>query len=75
MGEVIREANFSLAAVKFSSTAHINQLVMQNVTKAQVKVKLSKDNVAGVNLPQFETYSEGVDSMGFLFLFLFSTFE
>lgn len=62
MGDVIREANFSLAAVKFASPAHINQLVMQNVTKAQVKIKLSKDNVAGVNLPQFETYAEGSDS-------------
>ncbi|CDS36903.1 V type proton ATPase subunit D [Echinococcus multilocularis] len=62
MGEVIREANFSLAAVKFSSAANVNHLVMHNVTKAQVKVKLSKDNVAGVNLPQFEVYSEGADT-------------
>ncbi|KAL5103748.1 V-type proton ATPase subunit D [Taenia crassiceps] len=61
MGEVIRDANFSLAAVKFSSAANVNHLVMHNVTKAQVKVKLSKDNVAGVNLPQFEVYSEGTD--------------
>ncbi|VDD75555.1 unnamed protein product [Mesocestoides corti] len=62
MGEVIREANFSLAAVKFASTAHVNQLVMQNVTKAQVKVKITKENVAGVNLPQFETFTEGSDN-------------
>lgn len=62
MGEVIRDANFSLAAVKFSSAANVNHLVMHNVTKAQVKVKLSKDNVAGVNLPQFEVYTEGADS-------------
>ncbi len=62
MGEVMREASFSLAAVKFASTAHVNQLVMQNVTRAQVKVRLSKDNVAGVNLPQFQTFTEGADS-------------
>lgn len=58
----MREANFSLAAVKFASTAHINSLVMQNVTKAQLKVKMSKDNVAGVTLPVFQTFSEGSDS-------------
>lgn len=62
MVEVMREASFSLAAVKFSSTAHVNQLVMQNVTRAQVKVQLSKDNVAGVNLPQFRVYTEGSGS-------------
>uniref|UniRef100_A0A0X3PB22 V-type proton ATPase subunit D n=1 Tax=Schistocephalus solidus TaxID=70667 RepID=A0A0X3PB22_SCHSO len=62
MGDVMREANFSLAAVKFASIANINQLVIQNVAKAQIKVKLTKDNVAGVTLPIFQTYTEGSDA-------------
>ncbi|KAL7057069.1 hypothetical protein AAHC03_019251 [Spirometra sp. Aus1] len=62
MGDVMREANFSLAAVKFASIANINQLVIQNVAKAQIKVKLTKDNVAGVTLPIFQTFTEGSDA-------------
>ncbi|VDL98708.1 unnamed protein product [Schistocephalus solidus] len=82
MGDVMREANFSLAAVKFASIANINQLVIQNVAKAQIKVKLTKDNVAGrlsfylyftpclgVTLPIFQTYTEGSDGTPRLFIF------
>ncbi|KAA3680613.1 V-type H+-transporting ATPase subunit D, partial [Paragonimus westermani] len=47
MGEVMKEAMFSLASVKFTTAANINSLVLQNVTRAQRKVKTSKDNVAG----------------------------
>lgn len=36
--------------------------VIQNVNKAQVKVRAKKDNVAGVTLPVFEHYQEGGDS-------------
>ena len=32
---------------------------MQNVNKAQTKIRTKKDNVAGVNLPKFEVVSEG----------------
>ncbi|KAF7259414.1 hypothetical protein EG68_02800 [Paragonimus skrjabini miyazakii] len=62
MGEVMKEAMFSLASVKFTTAANINSLVLQNVTRAQRKVKTSKDNVAGVHLPVFKTYTEGVDT-------------
>ena len=47
---------------------HINQnmeivqAVLQNVSKAQIKVKTKNDNVAGVNLPVFESYQDGADS-------------
>ena len=30
--------------------------MLQNVNKAQIKVKTKNDNVAGVNLPVFESY-------------------
>uniref|UniRef100_A0A671K4U0 V-type proton ATPase subunit D n=1 Tax=Sinocyclocheilus anshuiensis TaxID=1608454 RepID=A0A671K4U0_9TELE len=40
----------------------ISTTVIQNVNKAQVKVRAKKDNVAGVTLPVFEHYQEGGDS-------------
>ena len=56
MGEVMKEASFSLAEAKFASGGDLNQAVLQNVNKAQIKVKTKNDNVAGVNLPFFESY-------------------
>ncbi|XP_030378172.1 probable V-type proton ATPase subunit D 2 [Scaptodrosophila lebanonensis] len=61
MGQVMKEAAFSLAEVKFT-TGDINQIVLQNVTKAQIKIRTKKDNVAGVTLPVFEPYQDGVDT-------------
>ena len=62
MGELMKEASFSLAEAKFASTGDLNQAVLQNVNKAQIKVKTKNDNVAGVNLPVFESYQDGADS-------------
>lgn len=56
MGEVMKEAAFSLAEAKFA-TGDFNQVVLQNVTKAQIKIRTKKDNVAGVTLPVFESYT------------------
>jgi len=61
MGEVMKEAAFSLAEAKFA-TGDFNQQILQNVNRAQIKVRTKKDNVAGVSLPVFEAYSEGGDS-------------
>uniref|UniRef100_A0A667ZWC9 V-type proton ATPase subunit D n=1 Tax=Myripristis murdjan TaxID=586833 RepID=A0A667ZWC9_9TELE len=61
MGEVMREAAFSLAEAKFAA-GNFSTTVIQNVNKAQVKVRAKKDNVAGVTLPVFEYYQEGGDS-------------
>merc|ERR1719411_2528479 len=58
----MKEASFSLAEAKFASTGDLNQAVLQNVSKAQIKVKTKNDNVAGVNLPVFESYQDGADS-------------
>ena len=60
VGEVMREAAFSLAEVKYAA-GDVNQYVLQNVTTAQTKVSSKKDNVAGVNLPIFESVSDGPD--------------
>nr|XP_009667160.1 PREDICTED: V-type proton ATPase subunit D [Struthio camelus australis] len=61
MGEVMREAAFSLAEAKFTA-GDFRTTVIQNVNKAQVKIRAKKDNVAGVTLPVFEHYQEGGDS-------------
>lgn len=61
MGDVMKEAAFSLAEAKFTS-GDINQVVLQNVTKAQIKIRTKKDNVAGVTLPVFESYQDGSDT-------------
>lgn len=52
MGDVMKEAAFSLAGAKFTS-GDINHMVLQNVNKAQLKVRSKKDNVAGTEYPQF----------------------
>ena len=46
MGDVMKEAAFSLAEAKFTS-GDFNQVVIQNVTKAQMKIRTKTDNVAG----------------------------
>ncbi|XP_045165749.1 V-type proton ATPase subunit D-like [Mercenaria mercenaria] len=61
MGDVMKESVFSLAEAKFT-TGDFNHVVLQNVNKAQLKVRSKKDNVAGVQLPVFEHYADGVDS-------------
>jgi len=61
MGEVMKEASFSLAEAKFTM-GDFNHLVIQNVNKAQIKVRSKVENVAGVNLPIFECFSDGSDS-------------
>ncbi|KAF5302791.1 hypothetical protein FQA39_LY01971 [Lamprigera yunnana] len=64
MGEVMKEAAFSLAEAKFT-TGEFNQVVLQNVAKAQIKIRTKKDNVAGVTLPVFESYQDGNDAYEF----------
>ncbi|KAF3850052.1 hypothetical protein F7725_019771 [Dissostichus mawsoni] len=49
MGEVMREAAFSLAEAKFAA-GDFTATVIQNVNKAQVKVRAKRDNVAGYEL-------------------------
>ncbi|KAF5290730.1 hypothetical protein FQA39_LY14649 [Lamprigera yunnana] len=64
MGEVTKEAAFSLAEAKFS-TREFNQVVVQNVAKAQIKIRTKKDNVAGVTLPVFESYQDDNEAYKF----------
>ncbi|XP_022663603.1 V-type proton ATPase subunit D-like [Varroa jacobsoni] len=61
MGEMMKEAAFSLTEAKFV-TGEFKQEVLQKITKAQLKVRDKKDNVAGVNIPVFELYQDGKDA-------------
>lgn len=61
MGEVMKEAAFSLAEAKFT-TGDFNQVVLQNVTKAQIKIRSKKDNVAG-NLVSMYIYFNSLNKV------------
>lgn len=47
MGEVMKTAAFSLAEAKFSMSGDFSQVVIQSVSKAQIKIRNKRDNVAG----------------------------
>ncbi|KAJ6644592.1 V-type proton ATPase subunit D 1 [Pseudolycoriella hygida] len=61
MGEVLRAASFSLAEARFSS-GDFSQDVLQNVSKAQIKTRSKKDNIAGIILPVLESFTDGGDN-------------
>lgn len=61
MGELMKSAAFSLAEAKFTA-GDFSHTVLQNVNKSQLKVKMKRDNVAGVQLPIFESYQDGPDA-------------
>jgi len=60
IGDVMKDAAFSLAETKFI-TGDMNSYILENSSEAQIKVYSKKNNVAGVNLPVFETVQEGHD--------------
>lgn len=62
MGDLMKDAAFSLAEAKFASGGDFNQGVLQNVTKARIKIRSRMDNVAGTNIPVFECFEDGVDT-------------
>uniref|UniRef100_A0AC35U0K9 V-type proton ATPase subunit D n=1 Tax=Rhabditophanes sp. KR3021 TaxID=114890 RepID=A0AC35U0K9_9BILA len=61
MGEVMKEAAFSLAEAKFTA-GDFAHTVTQNVKNPQYRVRTKKDNVVGVILPVFEAYQDGPDT-------------
>ncbi|CAI4230743.1 unnamed protein product [Auanema sp. JU1783] len=61
MGEVLKDAAFSLAEAKFTA-GDFSHTVIQNVSQAQYRVKMKKENVVGVFLPVFEASQDGPDA-------------
>lgn len=43
----MKTASFSLAEAKFSMSGDFTQVVIQSVSKAQIKIRSKRDNVAG----------------------------
>uniref|UniRef100_A0AC35U224 DNA-directed DNA polymerase n=1 Tax=Rhabditophanes sp. KR3021 TaxID=114890 RepID=A0AC35U224_9BILA len=61
MGEVMKEAAFSLAKARFAG-GDFAHTVTQNVKNPQYRVRTKKDNVVGVILPVFKAYQDGPDT-------------
>lgn len=61
MGEVLREASFSLAEAKFTA-GDFSHMIIQNISRAQHRVRMKKENVVGVLLPVFDAYIDGPDT-------------
>jgi V-type H+-transporting ATPase subunit D len=62
MGDMMKTASFSLAEAKFSMSGDFTNVVIQSVSKAQIKIRTKRDNVAGVILPSFESFNDGGDT-------------
>jgi len=59
MGKNMKEASFSLAKAKWAAhPSNIATTVLENVGTASFKLKLGNDNVAGVQLPNFDQLSD-----------------
>mmetsp|Transcript_40661 Transcript_40661/g.100480 ORF Transcript_40661/g.100480 Transcript_40661/m.100480 type:complete len:271 (-) Transcript_40661:126-938(-) len=62
MGETMKASAFALTEAKYVAGEGIKHTVLDSVETANVRVKASTDNVAGVKLPKFEHYLEGTES-------------
>jgi len=60
MGSILQSAFFSFAQVQYV-TKDVGYSVRENAGTAQLKIRSKMDNVAGVQLPVFECFSEGPD--------------
>lgn len=61
MGRIMQNASFSLAEVVYAA-GDISYQVRENAKVAQLRVRTKQENVSGVMLPTFESYSQGNDA-------------
>ena len=62
MGRVMQIAAFSLAEVSYAVGGDIGYQVQESAKQARFRVRAKQENVSGVFLPQFESYTqEGVN--------------
>ena len=65
MGRVMQIAAFSLAEVTYAVGGDIGYQVQESVKAARFRVRTKQENVSGVFLPQFESYTlEGNNDFG-----------
>ena len=62
MGATMKASAFALTEAKYVAGEGIKHNILDSVGAANVRVKAQTDNVAGVKLPKFEHYLEGVDN-------------
>eukprot|EP00959_Pyramimonas_sp_CCMP1952_P194673 4070767-Pyramimonas_sp.AAC.1 len=62
MGKSLKSSAFALTEAKYAAGDHVKHTIFDNVEKAQIKVKASTDNVAGVKLPRFEYINDNTES-------------
>lgn len=58
MGRVMQIASFSLAEVTYAVGGDIGYQVQESVKSARFRVRSKQENVSGVMLPAFESYTE-----------------
>lgn len=61
MADIMREAAIALSRAKFETNAVFNQIVIQNIGKAQMKLRLTRENIGGVFLTEYEAVENGPD--------------
>ncbi|KAF4238784.1 hypothetical protein CNMCM6805_006160 [Aspergillus fumigatiaffinis] len=65
MGRVMQIAAFSLAEVSYAVGGDIGYQVQESAKQARFRVRAKQENVSGVFLPQFESYTEeGINDFG-----------
>lgn len=65
MGRVMQIAAFSLAEVTYAVGGDIGYQIQESAKSARFRVRTKQENVSGVHLPQFESYStEGNSDFG-----------
>lgn len=65
MGRVMQIAAFSLAEVTYAVGGDIGYQIQESAKQARFRVRTKQENVSGVFLPQFESYTtEGNNDFG-----------
>mmetsp|Transcript_1994 Transcript_1994/g.3422 ORF Transcript_1994/g.3422 Transcript_1994/m.3422 type:complete len:255 (+) Transcript_1994:316-1080(+) len=62
MGKSLKTSSFALTEAKYAAGDNVKHTIFDNVEAAQVRVKASTDNVAGVKLPKFEYVNDSTES-------------
>ena len=64
MGRVMQIAAFSLAEVTYAVGGDIGYQIQESAKSARFRIRTKQENVSGVFLPQFESYTVGNSDFG-----------
>lgn len=54
MVDIMKEAPIALARARFETNAEFYQMVLENISKAQIKLKQTKENISGISILEYE---------------------